>query len=184
MVSISPRPELWEQQARNRRNTVLVIVAFQLLLLALGLGVDFFLWGRFGEQGAARFVPIAASIALLVGIVQALGGYYWGDQAVLAATHARPANPADPREQTLLNVVQEMRLASGLPNPKVYVVPDPDPNAFAVGRDPEHASVAVTQGLLERLDRAELQGVVAHEMAHVRNYDIRTLTLVAALLGA
>src|SRR5438093_12770760 len=116
MSALSPRPELWEQQARNRRNTVLVIAAFLLLLLVLGLGVDFFLWGRMGE-GATGFVPIAASLALLVGLLQALGGYYWGDQAVLAATHARPADPGDPREQTLINVVQELRLACGLPTP-------------------------------------------------------------------
>ena len=198
MAAVSPRPELWEQQARNRRNTVVVITAFVLLLFALGLGVDWFLWGRMDAEGRAPFVPIAASIALVVGLFQALGGYFWGDRAVLAATRARlvrasslapgqqliPGEPTGAREQTLINVVQEMSLASGLPMPNVYVVPDPDPNAFAVGRNPEHASIAVTEGLLERLDRAELQGVVAHELAHVRNFDIRTMTLVAALLGA
>jgi len=103
---------------------------------------------------------------------------------VLASTRARPADHADPRQQILLNVVQEMWLASGLPMLWVYGLPDSDPNAFAVGWDPEHASIAVTQGLLDHLDRSELQGVIAHEMGHVRNYDIRTMTMVAALAGA
>ena len=91
MSALSPRPELWEQQARNRRNTVLVIAAFLLLLLVLGLGVDFFLWGRMGE-GATGFVPIAASLALLVGLLQALGGYYWGlDRKRWLLAHETPA---------------------------------------------------------------------------------------------
>lgn len=181
---IRPRPELWEQQARNRRNTWLLVAAFVLLLFALGLGVDVFvLGGADGEEGA-RFVPVTATVALLVAGLQAMVGYFWGSKAVLASTRARPADSSDQKEQILINVVQEMRLAAGLPMPKVYVLPDPDPNAFAVGRDSQHAAVAVTRGLLERLDRAELQGVIAHELGHVRNLDIRTMTMVAALLGA
>ncbi len=180
------RPELWEEQARNRRATAFLIIAFIALLVVLGFGFDLFLMGARADRGGATvpFIPIAAPIALLVGGLQAVGGYYGGASAVLASSRARPADPSDPREQTLLNVVSEMRLASGLPMPKVYVVPDADPNAFAVGRDPEHAAITVTRGLLEQLDREELQGVVAHEMGHVRNLDIRTMTLVAALLGS
>jgi heat shock protein HtpX len=185
MSSIAPRPELWEEQARNRRNTVFVIAGFVLLLFGLGLGVDAFLWGRFADPEAGGvWFPVAGIIALAFGLLQAMTGYFWGADMVIGATQARPADPANPAEQTLLNVVQEMRLASGLPMPRVVVVPDPDPNAFAVGRDPAHAAIAVTQGLLQTLDREELQGVIAHELAHVRNYDIRTMTLVAALLGA
>ena len=82
------------------------------------------------------------------------------------------------------NVVEEMAIAAGLRKPRVYVIPDPDPNAFATGRDPDHATIAVTRGLLKVMNREELQGVVAHEMSHIRNYDIRTMTVVAALLGA
>jgi len=89
-----------------------------------------------------------------------------------------------PAEKQFVNVVEEMSIAAGIPPPKAYVVPDPDPNAFAVGRDPAHASIAVTQGLLDKLDREELQGVVSHEMSHVRNLDIRAMTLVTALFGA
>jgi heat shock protein HtpX len=181
---VTKRPEIWEQQARNRRNTVLLMVVFTLLLVVLGLGVDVFLFGRSTGEGQGFFVPVAAVIALLIGAFQSLGGYYWGAGAVLGSARARPADPLNERERLLLNVVAEMRLASGLPMPKVYVLPDPDPNAFAVGRDPGHAAVAVTRGLLETLDRAELQGVIGHEMAHVRNLDIRTMTMVAALAGA
>jgi len=179
------RRNLWEEQSRNRRNTWLLIAGFVALLGVLGFGADFFIWTRAGEgEFPSGFVPIATPIALAVGLLQSVGGYMAGASAVLSSTRARPADPANPREAILMNVVQEMRVASGLPVPRVYVVPDHDPNAFAVGRSPEHAAIAVTEGLLEQLDREELQGVVAHEMAHIRNLDIRTMTLVAALLGA
>jgi len=89
----------------------------------------------------------------------------------------------DPRYRQLMNVVDEMSIAAGLPRPKVYLVPDEDPNAFATGRDPAHASIAVTEGLVKRLSRDELQAVVAHEMSHIRNYDIRLMTVVASLIG-
>ena len=179
------RRNLWEEQERNRRRTAFLIVGFVAFLAVLGLGADVFIWSQSsGGEFPGGFVPIATPIALLVGVAQTLGGYYMGASAVLGSTRARPADSANPREAVLLNVVQEMRIASGLPMPRVYVVPDPDPNAFAVGRSPEHAAIAVTEGLLESLDREELQGVIAHEMGHVRNLDIRTMTLVAALLGA
>jgi heat shock protein HtpX len=111
---------------------------------------------------------------------------------VLAATSARPieelkagATDAERLElQQLDDVVDEMAIAAGVPRPKVYVVPDADPNAFATGRGPGYASIAVTQGLLDTLDREELQGVVAHEMSHIRNLDVRVMTIVAALVGA
>lgn len=100
----------------------------------------------------------------------------------LAASSARPADPA--RDQVLLNVVHEMAIASGMPVPAVYVIDDSAPNAFATGRDPRRAIVAVTTGLVEKLDRDELQSVIAHELSHVRNYDIRYTTLVAVTVGA
>jgi heat shock protein HtpX len=131
-------------------------------------------------------------MALGVGSVSAAVSYFSGDRAVLLSTHARPieelaaeATEADALKlRQLANVVDEMAIASGLPRPKVYVVPDADPNAFATGRDPAHASLAVTRGLLDTLNRDELQGVVAHEMSHIRNFDIRVMTIVAALVGA
>jgi heat shock protein HtpX len=178
---------LYEQQSANRRKTWLVMFAFVVFLLILGLGFDSF---YIGASGGA--VPIGTFAALGVGSVSALSSYYNGDRAVLAATSAEPieqvaaaAGEADKLKlRQLENVVNEMAIAAGLPPPHVYVVPDPDPNAFATGRGPERASIAVTRGLLDTLDREELQGVVAHEMSHIRNLDIRVMTVVAALVGA
>jgi heat shock protein HtpX len=100
---------------------------------------------------------------------------------ILAVSHARPIDHSQDPE--LYNVVEEIAIAAGLPVPKVYLIPDPAPNAFATGRDPEHASVAITTGLREKLTRDELQAVIAHEMAHVRNYDIRLMLLLTVLVG-
>jgi heat shock protein HtpX len=178
---------LYEQQTANRRRTWLIMIAFTGFLLFLGIGFDTAFIG-----GAGGSVPIGSILALVVGSVSAIVSYYTGDRAVLAATSARPieemkagATDADRLKlQQLDNVVDEMAIAAGVPRPAVYVVPDRDPNAFATGRGPGHASIAVTQGLLDTLDREELQGVVAHEMSHIRNLDVRVMTIVAALVGA
>ncbi|HEY7791891.1 MAG TPA: M48 family metalloprotease [Vicinamibacterales bacterium] len=176
-----------EQQASNRRRTWLVMLVFIAFLFLIGTGFDWYIVGTpFGG------VPIGSIVALAVGSGSALFSYFAGDRAVLLSTHAMPldqlkasATEADRLKlQQLDNVVDEMAIAAGLPRPKVYVVPDPDPNAFATGRDPAHASLAVTRGLLDTLDREELQGVVAHEMSHIRNYDVRLMTVIAALVGA
>ena len=163
------------------------MLAFVAFLFLLGLGFDTF---YLGEAGGA--VPVGSLMALGVGSVSALASYYTGDRAVLLSTHAQPiadvaatAGEADKLNlQRLDNIVDEMAIASGLPRPAVYIVPDADPNAFATGRGPGHASLAVTRGLLAALDREELQGVIAHEMSHIRNLDIRVMTIVAALVGA
>ncbi len=180
---------LYEQQAANRRRTWLVMIAFTVFLLTLGMGFDAFYLGQVGGS-----FPVASILALGVGSVSAAAGYFNGDRAVLLGSGAVPiedmrsASSAGGPESLALarldNVVDEMAIASGLPRPRVYVVPDSDPNAFATGRDPEHASLAVTSGLLNKLTRDELQGVVAHEMSHIRNLDVRVMTIVAALVGA
>jgi heat shock protein HtpX len=178
---------LYEQQSANRRKTWLVMFVFVGFLFVLGLGFDAFYLGQVG--GA---VPVGSVLALGVGSVSAFAGYFSGDRAVLLATGAKPialveatASEADKLKlRQLDNVVDEMAIAAGLPRPPVYIVADPDPNAFATGRGPGHASIAVTRGLLDALDRDELQGVVAHEMSHVRNLDVRVMTIVAALVGA
>jgi len=180
---------LYEQQASNRRKTWLVMAAFIAFLFLLGFGFDVF----YVNVGGG-YVPIGSVLALAVGSVSALASYYGGDRAVLLATSAKPladlasAPDASPDEKLKLrqleNVVDEMAIAGGIPRPRIYIVPDPDPNAFATGRDAEHASIAVTRGLLDALDREELQGVVAHEMSHIRNLDVRLMTIVAALVGA
>ena len=175
---------LLEQQEANRRRTWLVIVLFVLFLAALGAVLDLFVFG-------GTFVVTA--IAVLVGGGSAWISYLHGDKAILASTHATPlderlaAATSDDdklRYHQLENVVQEVAIAAGLPTPAIYIVPDDDPNAFATGRGPERASLAVTEGLLKRLNREELQGVVAHEMGHIRNLDIRLLMIVSALVGA
>jgi heat shock protein HtpX len=162
------------------------MVGFVAFLFFLGYGFDRFYLGT-----GLRF-PIGSVFALAVGSVSALSSYYGGDRAVLLSSGAIPIEQAaeggspDDRLQyrQLENVVEEMAIAAGLPKPKVYLVPDPDPNAFATGRDPAHASVAVTKGLLDRVNREELQAVVAHELSHVRNLDIRLMTVIAAMVGA
>jgi heat shock protein HtpX len=176
---------IFEQQASNRHRTWAVMVVFVAFLFSLGYGFDRFYLGI--------TFPAAGLVALIFGCAAAASGYTHGDRAVLASAGAVPYDQVDvagasPEARLkltqLANVVDEMSLASGLPRPRLYVIPDPDPNAFATGRDPGRASIAVTKGLLDALDRDELQGVVAHELSHVRNYDIRLMTVVAALVGA
>jgi heat shock protein HtpX len=177
---------LYEQQAANRRKTWIIMSGFVLFLVFLGAGFDFL---YIGEAGGA--VPVGSLLALIVGSGSSVLSYYAGDRAVLLATGAQPiatlaatASGDDKLKlQQLDNVVDEMAIASGLPRPAVYVVPDPDPNAFATGRGPGKSSIAVTRGLLDALDREELQGVIAHEMSHIRNLDVRLMTIVAALVG-
>ena len=156
--------------------------SFVLLLALIGFGFDYYFLGiYFGED---TLVPVGTVIAVVIGTAMAAGSLRSGAQSVLQSTGAVPADPSNPTHAQLLNVVEEMSIASGMPKPQVFVVPDPDPNAFATGKDPEHSYVAVTQGLLDSLNREELQGVIAHEMSHVRNYDIRLMTVVAAFVGA
>jgi len=166
----------YELQERNRRRTLVLILVFVVLLGVLGYSLDRAFFG--GGSYALTF------LALLVAGVQSFVGYFYGDRMALSATHARPARPEDPEERQLIHVVQEMAIAAGLPMPKVYVIEDPSPNAFATGRDPAHASVAATRGLLEMMNREELQAVMAHEMSHIRHRDILTMTMVTALAGA
>jgi heat shock protein HtpX len=182
-VSDSPA-NILEQQAANRRNTVVVMVIFVLFVGFLGFGLDVFLLG-FSPGGRSLFgFPIATFAALILGGFSAYSGLEGGARSVLSSSGAVPAPPDDPRYKQLHNIVEEIAIAAGLPKPQVYVIPDPDPNAFATGKDPEHACIAVTQGLLDALNREELQGVIAHEMGHVRNLDIRLMTVIAALVGA
>jgi len=186
-MDITTFPNIYEQQKRNRRQTIIIMAAFVLFFGFLGFGFDLFFLGAdpFGivYEGGSGF-PFATIVALLAGALFASWGLQSGAKAVLTSAQAYAVPENDQRFRTLINVVDEMTIASGLPRPKIYVVPDADPNAFATGKDPEHSYVAVTEGLLESLNREELQGVIAHEMSHVKNYDIRTMTVVVALVGA
>jgi heat shock protein HtpX len=161
---------------RNRRNSWFLVIIVALVLAALGAAIGYA--SGFGWGGVV--------IALIVATVMSIGSYYGGDQLVLLSSGAKQvdvANPADEYKQ-LVNVVTEMSLAGGQPMPKVYVIDDTAPNAFATGRDPKHASVAATTGLLQKMDREELQGVIGHEMSHIGNYDIRFTLLVGVLVGS
>lgn len=167
---------IYEQQSANKRNTVLVMLTFVCFVGLLGFGVDALILGT--------DVPVVTIFASGLGFISALRGLQAGARTVLASAGARPIAATDATYQQLSNVTDEMTIASGLPRPALYVIPDPDPNAFATGKDPDHAVIAVTEGLLEKLNRDELQAVVAHEMSHIRNYDIRLMTVVAALIGS
>ncbi|OGS62419.1 MAG: hypothetical protein A3J79_07990, partial [Elusimicrobia bacterium RIFOXYB2_FULL_62_6] len=191
---------IYEQQASNRRMTWFIMAVFVAFFLFIGLGFDYFhqsfnpagtpqyVWnnsGYYEAQSSSQPVPYGTIIALLVGFGMVLNSVFNGPAMVLRSTMARRADPADPKEKQFINVVAEMALAAGIsPAPAAYVVPDPDLNAFATGFSPADSVVAVTEGLLHTLNREELQGVVAHEMSHIRNYDIRLMTVTAALIGA
>ncbi len=179
----SPRAavDFYARQTVNRRRTELIVAGFVLFFLALGLGVDAF-WAGFLAPGGEPF-PVATGIALAVALAMSLGGYFRGAQMVMASLHARPLQLVDPEHQQLYNIVTEMALAAGLPLPRIYVIPDLAPNALSAGRDPQHAILAVTQGLLNLCDREETQGVIAHEMAHIGNRDTLTMTVVGMLFG-
>jgi heat shock protein HtpX len=121
-------------------------------------------------------------IAVIVAIAMAFGSYFYSDRVALAASRARPAD--GPEYQRYHNLVEGLCIAAGLPKPRLYVVDDPAPNAFATGRNPKHAALAVTTGLLTMMNRVELEGVVAHELSHVKNYDILVTTVAVTAVGA
>jgi heat shock protein HtpX len=177
------RTDFWELERRNRRETAILVVVFIALFTALGFGLDF----RFGDlafvDGSLTGFPMLTLIALGFGIFQSLLSYYGGASLVLASVQARELAPDTPQHQMVLDVVREMALAARMPVPKAYLMNDPSPNAFATGRDPNHSVVCVTQGLIDRMDREEVQGVLGHEMAHVRDYDIRTMMMIAVLVA-
>lgn len=162
---------MYDQIASNKRKSALLIAVFVAVIVGIG-------W-VFGELSSFGYA--APAIALVVAGVMAWGSYWYSDSIVLRMSRARPADPK--ADAYLVNTVEGLAIAAGVPAPAAYVIDDPAPNAFATGRDPEHAAIAVTTGLLDKLDRLELEGVVAHELAHVRNYDVRLATLTAVLAG-
>ena len=147
--------------------SIFIIVVAYVLVLALG----------FEGIGALGFVGI---FLIISGFVN-LGSYYWSDKLVLNMTGAKPINKESNRD--LYRIVENLTIASGSPMPKIFVMDDPAPNAFATGRDPKHAVIVFSSGLLKRLDKLELEGVAAHELSHVRNYDTRLMSIVVVLVG-
>jgi heat shock protein HtpX len=165
---------MYHQITRNKRNSVIVIIGFLAVWLLAGVLVGGI---GYGNSGAI----VGAVILLLLGVGAAMFSYYFGSATVLAAVGAQEA---DPREyQQLYNIIQTLAIGDGLPVPKVYVMDDPSPNAFATGRDPNHAAVTVTTGLLQMMNREELEGVLAHEMSHIKNFDVRLLLVVTTMIG-
>jgi heat shock protein HtpX len=162
---------VYEQISANKRKTVLLIFLFVLLLSAVGLAVDYFLRG-----GVIGIVVVA----IIVGI-SSFVSYFNSDKVALRMAHAVPADPVEYARYH--NLVEGLCIASGLPKPRLYIVDDPAPNAFSTGRNPKHAAVAVTTGLLEKMNRVELEGVLAHELSHIRNYDVLVMTLAVTMVG-
>jgi Zn-dependent protease with chaperone function len=176
-------PDFRELERRNRRQTAALVGVFLMLFCALGLGLDFVIGAVRLRDGHLAGFPLLTVVALVIGSIQSLISYYGGAALVLASAHASELTPDSPRHQMVLDVVQEMALASRMPPPRAYIIDDPAPNAFATGRDPHHSVICVTQGLVDEMDREELQGVLGHEMAHIRDCDIRTMMMIAVLVG-
>jgi heat shock protein HtpX len=166
----------YAQISANRRASLVLALGVVALFGVLGFAIGYAITGY--AEGAIGVMLIA----LAIGGLASIGSYFGGDSLVLSVSGAREVTETDAPQ--LHNVVREMAIAANVPMPKVYVIDDTAPNAFATGRDPEHASVAITSGLLEKLDREELQGVMGHELSHVRNFDIRFALLVGVLVGS
>jgi len=166
---------MYDAQAQNRWRTVLLIVAFTVLVAVVAFVAGDILGGS--PSAGVAFIPLA----ILFSAGTSLVSYFAGDKLVLAQSRAREVPEGE--EKVLRDVVETLALGLGIPTPKLYVIEDPAPNAFATGRDPNHASVAVTRGLLDAMDRSELEGVIAHELSHVGNRDIRVMLLVTVLVG-
>jgi heat shock protein HtpX len=162
---------LYDQVASNKRRSALLIAAFVGLVVLAALAFNALI--GYGVGGVIVALVVAAAIAF--------ASYWKSDAVALAMSHARPADETD--YARLHNVVEGLCIAAGLPKPRVYVIDDDAPNAFATGRDPKHAAVAVTTGLLEKMNRIELEAVLAHELSHVKNYDILVSTIAVTLVG-
>ena len=170
-------------ERQNRRDTVVLIAAFILLFLLIGGAFDFFAGTLQIHHGHLYGAPVFMGLALIFASVQSVVSFFGGAPLILLSVHAQPLTPDSPKHKMVLDVIQEMSVAARLPLPKAYFIPDPAPNAFATGRNPEHSVICVTQGLIDNMDREELQGVIGHEMSHIADYDIRTMMMVAVLVG-
>lgn len=161
------------------------MLGFFIFVILMGMAVDVYTYGDLSVLGAGRAfrLPVATIIAFAFASINGFTSYFYGSSVVTRSLGAEELKFEDPSHKRFRNVVTEMALASGLPMPKTYVIADPAPNAFATGRDPAHSVVVVTQGLLDSMNREELQAVVAHEMGHIKTYDILTMTVVTVLVG-
>lgn len=179
---------LFQQQEANRRRTIWLVIGFVLFFAWLGFGGDLIYWLSTKDGNPNTYhhtFPWFGLLMTAIGAGIARYGFATGPDKVLWSTGAREiTEPADDKERQLVNVVEEMAVAAGLPRPRIWIVPDPDPNAFATGLEQAKSHIAVTQGLLDLCSRDELQAVIAHELGHVKNLDVRLMTTLAALVGA
>lgn len=162
---------LYDQITANKRRSVLLALAFVALVVVAGWAFNLLV----------GYGPVGIAIAVVVAVIAAFGAYWKSDAVALAMSHAQPADPVE--YARLHNLVEGLCIAAGLPKPCLYVIADEAPNAFATGRNPRNAAVAVTTGLLAKLNRIELEGVLAHELSHVKNYDILVSTLAVTMVG-
>jgi heat shock protein HtpX len=185
---VSEEANLFAQQEANRRRSRWLVIGFILFFAWVGFGGDLAFYLMTADAGAGSYHHVVPFIGIIVSLGAGVICWYawrYGPEKVLWSTGAwELVEAATPEQKQLVNVVEEMAIASGLPKPRIWVVPDADPNAFATGRDAASASIAVTEGLLAKLSRDELQAVIAHELAHVRNLDVRLMTLLAGMVGA
>ena len=162
---------MYEQISRNKRRSFFLIFFFFVLIFALT-----WTFGYVTEMGSFALIPAA-----FIAFIMTWSGYYFSDRIALSVSRARPVTKEE--FPYLFNVVEGLSIAAGLPQPRCYVIDDTAPNAFASGRNPENSVIVVTTGLMQKLNRAELEGVIAHEMSHIKNYDIRVMTLAVVMVG-
>ena len=162
---------MYDELAANRRRSILLVVAFTLLVFAVGWAFSVVVGGG----------PIGIAVALAVALASSLTAYFKSDSIALSMSHAHPAD--GPEYARLHNVVEGLCIASGLPKPRLFYIEDDAPNAFATGRNPQHAAIAVTTGLLRKMNRIELEAVLAHELGHVKNHDILVATIAVTMVG-
>jgi heat shock protein HtpX len=163
---------MFELVRSNKRRSALLVGGFVVIVVVIGAFIGYI----------AGFGPWGLAVAIVVSAALAFASYWKSDAVALAVSRAKPADPE--AYKRLHNLVEGLCIASGLPKPGVYVIEDPAPNAFATGRNPQHAAIAVTTGLLEKMNRVELEGVLAHELSHIKNYDILVSTLAVTMVGA
>lgn len=168
---MAERRDLVAQIAANKRRTVYLMAGFAIVITGAVVAFDLVL----------RFGPAFIVIAFVLALILVWGSYFYSDKLAISAARAREADPQEFRQ--LHDIVEELCIGAGLPKPRVFVVDDPAPNAFATGRNPSHSAIAATTGLLEIMNRTELEGVLAHELSHIRNYDILISTIAVTLVG-
>ena len=167
------RRSFHDEQSRNKRDSILLAIVVSVVLFALIVSISY-IWDP-------TSVYIMVPVGVILTFIYTWSSYQYGDRVVLSSTNAKPAEGS--RYIYLNDTVEGLAIAAGVPKPEVYVMPSRELNAYATGKDPEHASIAVTQGLIDTLDRQELEGVIAHEMSHIKNRDVQFMTLVAVLVG-